>query len=301
MGLIGLEIPVFGTDSAGEAVRAGASRLEVNTADSYLVGGLTPSIDEMAYAASLNVPMRIMIQPRGPPSAAPGGAVPGRDFVYSEEEVQQMEDDIVRFKSTGLLQAARGDGFVFGILMELPPRDPTAAGQPPTPTPQENLLSDFAYDTRPPAGPRPRCEVDIENCMRLVEAARPFGAVFHRAFDEIVSCEGGLGDGRRRFSWQNSMQDLVCLGFDGILTSGGLGSAAQNADTLERILDEAAGSGIEIIVGGGVRSKYLSGLLWKLRMHQRNQPLYVHSSCIPPGETEFLDHLEARGILNQLE
>jgi copper homeostasis protein len=110
--LVGLEVPVFGGGAAPRAVQAGASRVEVNAAGSYPDGGLTPTLADLRQATSLDVPLRIMIRPRGPPPA------PRRDFIYSRQELVGMSDAIAAFKESGLLDMDRGDGFVFGVLKQ---------------------------------------------------------------------------------------------------------------------------------------------------------------------------------------
>lgn len=301
----GLEVPVFGASAALRVVEAGASRIELNAAGSYPAGGLTPSLDDLerVIVAGLNVPLRVMIRPRGPPppsmsaaaaaagSAPPslsqGNALQGRDFIYSDEEIEQMHDDIVKFKASGLLNVARGDGFVFGVLTER-----LSATISPT-----SYVGDENRHSREPSL---ACVVDVARCTRLVEAARPFKTVFHRAFDEVVSHDGGVRDGTGRRSWEKALDDLEQCGFNGILTSGGLGSAAQNARTLALILDAAAEKDIEIIVGGGVRSKNIPELLKQLRLSKRKQPALMHSSCLAAGETENVDLLEVEAIVKQL-
>ena len=267
---IGLEVPVFGGDSARDAVAAGASRIELNAAGSYPEGGLTPSLEDLRTAAALDVPLRIMIRPRGAPPPASGG----RDFTYSDEEYTRMRDDITGFKGSGLLNADRGDGFVFGVLVE-------SAG----------------HENGSVAG---GCAVDVRRCAGLIETARPFKAVFHRAFDEVVSAGAPVGGDERCPPWQNALRGLARSGFDGILTSGGLGSAPENVDVLAQVLDEAGRLGVEIIVGGGVRSRNIPGLLQRLRLREAGRRVFLHSSCLPQGETEHVDRLEVEAIKKQI-
>jgi copper homeostasis protein len=178
-----------------------------------------------------------------------------------------MEQSIQEFKSSGLLKAERGDGFVFGALRNL------GAG---------------------------RAVLDVERCKRLVLAARPFKTVFHRAFDEMVgSYNPGTESDARAPEWEATLRDLVGYGFDGILTSGGPGNAIQNADVLERI-QEKAGDGIEIIVGGGVRSSSVQKLALQLKLQEKKGRAWVHSSCLTTTGSEQVDVKEVRDILTQL-
>ncbi|RYP68370.1 hypothetical protein DL769_005524 [Monosporascus sp. CRB-8-3] len=296
MAPIGLEIPVFGAGAAADAVTAGASRIELNAAGSYPAGGLTPSLEDLQRVANVGAPLRIMIRPRGPPStvlSVSSTISQTRDFIYSDEEFEEIQSDIKMFKESGLLRVHRGDGFVFGILRECP----GVVSQSSVTKSDQNSSSIHTTQTE---GLMAGCEVDTERCTRLVETARPFKTVFHRAFDEIVSCERVIKTYKGRLSWQEALDDLVRCGFDGILTSGGLGSAVQNIDALDLILDEAGKTATEVIVGGGVRSGNTPELLQRLRLNERKQRVFMHSSCLSAGVTEHVDPLEVESILKQL-
>ncbi|KAM0335661.1 hypothetical protein ACHAQA_000710 [Verticillium albo-atrum] len=105
-----LEIPVFSPTAALHAQSLGAQRIELNAQGSYPAGGLTPSLDDLrAVSASLTIPNRVMIRPRGPPAE-------GLDFLYSDTEFETMLADLKRIRAEGGLDANRGDGFVFGVL-----------------------------------------------------------------------------------------------------------------------------------------------------------------------------------------
>ncbi|RYO91599.1 hypothetical protein DL764_008267 [Monosporascus ibericus] len=296
MAPIGLEIPVFGAGAAADAVAAGATRIELNAAGSYPAGGLTPSLVDLQRVASLGVPLRIMIRPRGPPStvsSVSSTSTQTRDFMYSDEEFQEMQRDIEEFKESGFLKVDRGDGFVFGILRE-------SSGVTSQSSATESGQTSSTIHTTRTEGPMAGCEVDTERCTRLVEAARPFKTVFHRAFDEIAGCDRLSDDDKGRLPWQDALDGLVRCSFDGILTSGGSGSAVLNVDALNLILDEAGKTGIEIIVGGGVRSRNTPQLLQALGLSERRQPVFMHSSCLLPAATEHVDPLEVEGIMKHL-
>ncbi|XXH00138.1 hypothetical protein Hte_006480 [Hypoxylon texense] len=268
---IGLEIPVFGAGAASRAVQLGASRIELNAKGSYPDGGLTPLLEDLKRVALINVPIRIMIRPRGP---LPGSQ--GRDFIYSDEEFEQMEAAIRKFKETRLLNEERGDGFVFGILKE----DPT-------------LGNENSTHLR-------RCWVDTDRCHRLVAASRPFKIVFHRAFDEIVSCDNEGQDINERHAWKTGLDDLAACGFDAILTSGGLGNAIQNVGLLEAIVSRAEDFHIEIIAGGGVRRHNVKEISRTLRLKERKLSALVHSACLSSVGSEDINAEEVAAILSQL-
>ncbi len=123
-----------------EAIDAGAKRIEL--CDNLAVGGTTPSYGVIAhtceYALSHGVAVMTMIRPRG------------GNFVYSDEEVEMMLDDIEAARSLG------STGVVFGCLTE--------AGELDTPA-LERLIAMAHVPT-----------VESERGMRIT---------FHMAFDDM--------------------------------------------------------------------------------------------------------------------
>lgn len=92
-----LEIACFEITSAEIALKSCTDRIEF--CKDLDLGGTTPLIEEFEYLKSTyQKPIYVMIRPRG------------GNFVYSEQEFEQMKKDIVAFKKAG------ADGFVFGIL-----------------------------------------------------------------------------------------------------------------------------------------------------------------------------------------
>jgi copper homeostasis protein len=256
-----LEVPIFGPTAAETAVSAGASRIELNAKGSYSAGGLTPSIEEFAQLRDLEVPIRIMIRPRGQPNSGV------KDFIYSETELETMEQSIRMFRSSRMIKENRGDGFVFGVLR------------------------DAGIEKAVPASAGSHVVLDVDNCRRLAEAAKPYKTVFHRAFDELVPSG----------EFAAALKDLAAHGIDGILTSGGPGNAGGNIVELDRILEDA-GDRIEIIVGGGVRSSNVGELTQRLRLLQdRTRSHWVHSSCLTRAGSENVDRGEVEAILKELE
>ncbi|KAJ8131288.1 hypothetical protein O1611_g2340 [Lasiodiplodia mahajangana] len=221
-----------------------------------------------------------MIRPRGPPKlssspeASEGSA---RDFLYSDEEFELMNESIRELKGSGLIYADRGDGFVFGIL-------------------EEDERSDVeGY------GGRRRCWVDKKRCAHLVRAAQPLKCVFHRAFDEIVSCDDDtVSNGSAQLSWETGLEDLAACGFNGILTSGGLGRAVDNMNMLERIIRRAQELHIEIIIGGGVRTANVGEIIRRLGLRERAGSVYLHSACLQADGSEQINPGEVQGITAQL-
>ncbi|GGF42961.1 copper homeostasis protein CutC [Echinicola rosea] len=92
-----LEAPVFTVEAAIKASEYGIDRLEL-CAD-FLEGGETPSAGTLKHIKSkVDIPVFVMIRPRG------------GDFVYTNDELQAMHEDIRILKKYG------ADGFVFGVL-----------------------------------------------------------------------------------------------------------------------------------------------------------------------------------------
>ncbi|WP_432708438.1 copper homeostasis protein CutC [Pedobacter sp.] len=81
--------------------------------------------------------------------------------------------------------------------------------------------------------------VDVARCAVLIEIARPMKVSFHRAFDR---CE----------DLKIAMEDIIALGCERILTSGGKPSALEGASVIKALIELAAGR-IEIMPGSGIR------------------------------------------------
>lgn len=129
---------------APEAIEAGAGRIEL--CDNLAVGGTTPSYgvitQTVAYAHACGVPVMCMVRPRG------------GDFVYSEDELQMMEEDAV------CALDLEADGIVLGCL----------AGEP---------------------GAHAVCLPAMERVLAAARTGRErtFDVTFHMAFDELAPDE----------------------------------------------------------------------------------------------------------------
>ena len=85
----------------------------------------------------------------------------------------------------------------------------------------------------------PDAKIDVERTAELVRAARPARVTFHRAFDWIDDQVAAL-------------EQLIELGVDRVLTSGGAPTAPEGADRIRALVERAAGR-IEVVAGCGVR------------------------------------------------
>lgn len=83
-------------------------------------------------------------------------------------------------------------------------------------------------------------------CHELAAAAAQLGVTFHRAFDASVDL-------------QRSLEDVVALGCERILTSGGRTNAVLGADVIAGLVRLAAGR-ITIMAGAGIRAGNLADI-----------------------------------------
>jgi copper homeostasis protein len=105
-------------------------------------------------------------------------------------------------------------------------------------------------------------QVDRERCLDLMWITRGKPCTFHRAFDEIPP-----------ELMEQELEALVEAGFKAVLTSGGEPDAVRGKERLKTLV-EKAGARIEVVVGGGVRSKNVEGL------RETTGARWFHSSAI---------------------
>lgn len=94
---------------------------------------------------------------------------------------------------------------------------------------------------------RPDGTVDAELMQQLVLLARPLTVTFHRAFDFVRDQDEAL-------------DELVQLGVDRVLTSGGEANAEAGLENIARLVQRAAGR-IVVVPGGGVREHNIRALI----------------------------------------
>lgn len=88
--------------------------------------------------------------------------------------------------------------------------------------------------------------VDVARCKPLLSAAGGMGVTFHRAFDMTRDLPRAL-------------EDVVALGAERVLTSGGAISAIAGADTIRKLIEQATGR-IVVMPGAGVRAANIAAL-----------------------------------------
>ena len=81
--------------------------------------------------------------------------------------------------------------------------------------------------------------IDTERMSKLISTARPLSVTFHRAFDMCRDLPA-------------TVEGLIALGVDKILTSGGESSALEGIETLATLV-RVAGSRISIVAAGGIK------------------------------------------------
>lgn len=232
--------------SSMEAQRGGADRVELCA--SIPEGGTTPSYGEiMCNRKALSIKLNVIIRPRG------------GDFLYSEDEICVMEEDIRMCARLGV------DGVVFGVLT-------------------------------------PEGEVDMVANRRLIVAAECMNRTFHRAID--MCCD-----------MSEALENIISLGFDTVLTSGGANTAEQGAERIAQLVKQA-GDRVTIMAGSGVtvdnisdikcvtgaeayhfsaRSSYASG------MEQRNSHVSMGGTVkIEEYSYNYTDSNKVRECINKL-
>lgn len=103
-------------------------------------------------------------------------------------------------------------------------------------------------------------QVDIERNQFLVDLAAPIPCTFHRAIDITPDFE-------------KSIQEIVDIGFKGVLTSGGANSAENGIEILKSIIEKNQNQ-LEIIIGGNVRSENIQ------EIKEQTGGTIFHSSAI---------------------
>lgn len=105
--------------------------------------------------------------------------------------------------------------------------------------------------------------VDLAGCRALVAAAGGLGVTFHRAFD-------AARDPAR------ALEDVIALGCERVLTSGGHRSALDGAAHIAALVQQAAGR-VRIMAGAGIRPENVADVLSRSRadeLHASARGLY---------------------------
>lgn len=191
--------------------------------------------------------------------------------------------------SAGALRTARALCPGLGIMAMIRPRGGDFAY---TPRELDVMVDDVAFAKGAGADGvvfgvlRPDGTIDAAATARLVEAARPMQVTFHRAFDMSVDLTA-------------SLETLVDLGVDRVLTSGGRASVADALDVLADLVDRA-GDRLVVMPGCGVMEDNIVDVVTRTGAREihfaapgrRESPMaYRNPHCFmgtpsPPGEYE---------------
>lgn len=234
-----LEICAYNIQSALIAERAGANRVELCA--SAPEGGITPSMGTLKLTRDqLHIELYPIIRPRG------------GDFLYDDDELAMMRQDILLCKSIGC------EGISTGIQL--------ADGN-----------------------------IDVEKMKRVIEWAYPMNVTCHRVFDSTPDAF-------------RSLEELISIGCERILTSGHAPSAPEGAELLAKLAEQADGR-IIIMPGAGVRAGNIKALRDASKANEfhtsakkiMNSSVSYHNPAIrDTGDVFIADEIEIRNILNEL-
>ena len=118
--------------------------------------------------------------------------------------------------------------------------------------------------------------IDVSRCAELVKLVGQAGlsATFHRAFDMCAD----------QF---NALEQIIDMGFDRILTSGGKSTAIEGASRIAELIKQAAGR-IIIMPGSGINENNVADLVHFTRATEVHSSAKVH---IPSKMTYKNDHI----------
>jgi len=111
--------------------------------------------------------------------------------------------------------------------------------------------------------------IDLARCRELIDCARPMNVTFHRAFD--VSRD-----------LTQSLPDIISLGFDRLLTSGGEQKVEDAIPVIVR-LRELAVDRIALMIGSGVNS----GNVQKLVVQTGVREVHASARHTEPGPMRY--------------
>ena len=106
-------------------------------------------------------------------------------------------------------------------------------------------------------------EVDISNCKKIIKECGDMSLTFHRAFDETIKP-------------YESMEKIIDLGFDRILTSGQEEKATDGVSLINKLVKQSKWR-ISIMPGSGIRASNVNLFL------ENNDISEIHSSCYING------------------
>lgn len=127
--------------------------------------------------------------------------------------------------------------------------------------------------------------VNVERTKEMVKVIGDKDVIFHRALDYTKDIEA-------------SLKQLIDLGVDRVLTSGGQGDIKDNIELLAH-LQATYGSEIEIVVGGGIRPHNVKEILEKTgisQVHFSGRTKIFDKSTFVMGKSENKDDYSYDGV-----
>src|SRR5262249_8061521 len=115
----------------------------------------------------------------------------------------------------------------------------------------------------------PEGRIDRERTAELVAAARPLSVTFHKAIDLARDP-------------LEAIDDLIAMGVDRVLTSGGRPTALEGCAMLRRLADRAAGQ-VVVMAGGRLAVEHLEAVI---RTGGVREVHLGSAACRPVAETE---------------
>ena len=123
--------------------------------------------------------------------------------------------------------------------------------------------------------------IDTNRCREIIELARPMQVTFHRAFDRCKDL-------------QISLESIILLGFERVLTSGAEVSAANAIVNLSNLVKWAAGR-IIIMAGSGINESNIADIAHKTGIQAFHSTAKTaretKMTCLASGKLAELDGL----------
>ena len=119
--------------------------------------------------------------------------------------------------------------------------------------------------------------LDTERMARLVALAKPMAVTCHRAFDMCVDQRAAL-------------EQLVALGIERVLTSGGQKTARQGAMQVAALAEQAAGR-ITVMAGAGVCSDHVAELVKRTRVRE----VHLSAAALAPSAMSWRNPFVSMG------
>lgn len=130
----------------------------------------------------------------------------------------------------------------------------------------------------------PEGDVDVKRSKELIELARPLSVTFHRAFDMTRDP-------------YKSLEELIELGVDRVLTSGQEATVPEGADLLEELV-QIAGDRIIVMPGCGITERNFP----KLRDKIKAKEYHIYLPYETTSKMKFHPgHIYMGGLLRQSE